>query len=102
MLLTIVQIANIGVAAELRRIVAPITRRRRSRARRIFPLGLRWQTIDMPCPGAQPRHISLRIVPTHADDWISSGLRKAWSMPIAVRGNEGAGWSNRNAAIGVR
>src|SRR5258708_6735557 len=42
MLLTIIQIANIGVAAELRRIIATVTRRRRSRARRVFPLRLRW------------------------------------------------------------
>src|SRR5439155_23112405 len=42
MLLNIIQITNIGVAAELRRIIAKVTRRRRSRARRIFPLSLRW------------------------------------------------------------
>src|SRR5205823_8681114 len=42
MLLTVIQITNIGVAADLRRIIAKVTRRRRSRARRIFPLSLRW------------------------------------------------------------
>src|SRR5215831_908978 len=57
----------------------------------------------MPCLGAQPRHIGLCIVPTHTDDGVSSGLRKAWSMPIAVRSNEvGPGRINRGAAIGVR
>src|SRR5215831_4815432 len=42
MLLKIIQITNIGVAAELRRIIAKVTRRRRSRARRVLPLSLRW------------------------------------------------------------
>src|SRR5437667_8569753 len=56
----------------------------------------------MPCLGAQPSHIGLRIVPTHTDDGISSGLRKPWRMPIAVRSNEAGGRINRNAAIGVR
>ena len=42
MLLTIIQITNIGLAADLRRIIATVTRRRRSRARRVFPLSLRW------------------------------------------------------------
>ena len=42
MLLTVIEITNIGVAAELRRIIATVTRRRRSRARRVFPLSLRW------------------------------------------------------------
>ena len=41
-LLTIIQITNIAVAAEFRRIIATVTRRRRSRARRVFPLSLRW------------------------------------------------------------
>src|ERR1700730_14403589 len=56
----------------------------------------------MPCLGAQPSYIGLRIVPTHTDDGISSGLRKPWRMPIAVRSNEAAGRIVRNAAIGVR
>src|SRR5690349_20308853 len=57
----------------------------------------------MPCLGAQPSHIGLRIVPTHTDDGVSSGLRKPWRMPIAVRSNEaGSGRVNRNAAIRVR
>src|SRR5271170_5798397 len=57
----------------------------------------------MPCLGAQPSHIGLRIVPTHTDDGVSSGLRKPWRMPIAVRTNEaGSGRINRKAAIGVR
>jgi len=56
----------------------------------------------MPCLGAQPSHIGLRIVPTHTDDGVSSGLRKPWRMPIAVRSNEGCGRTNRSAAIGVR
>src|ERR1700684_4167232 len=57
----------------------------------------------MPCLGAQPSHIGLRIVPTHTDDGVPSCLRKPWRMPIAVRGNEvGSGRINRNAAIGVR
>src|SRR6185369_433594 len=42
MLLAIVQITKIGVTAELHRIIATVTRRRRSRARRVFPLSLRW------------------------------------------------------------
>src|SRR5438874_9609328 len=56
----------------------------------------------MPCLGAQPSHIGLRIVPTHTDDGVSSGLRKPWRMPIAVRSNEGSGRIKRIAAIGVR
>src|SRR5438477_12295498 len=56
----------------------------------------------MPCFGAQPRHVGLGIVPTHTDDGVSSGLRKAWRTPIALRSNEGSGCSRRNAAIGVR
>src|SRR6476661_1346139 len=56
----------------------------------------------MPCLGAEPSHIGLRIVPTHTDDGVSSGLRKPWRMPIAVRNNEGSGRIKRNAAIGVR
>src|SRR5947209_14177100 len=57
----------------------------------------------MPCLGAQPRYVGLCIVPTHTDDGVSSGLRKAWRMPIAVRGNEvGSGGIDRNAAISVR
>src|SRR5271167_1149970 len=57
----------------------------------------------MPCLGAQPSHIGLRIVPTHTDDGVSSGLRKPRRMPIAVRSNEaGSGRINRNAANGVR
>src|SRR5215467_5742683 len=57
----------------------------------------------MPCLGAQPCHIGLRIVPTHTNDWVSSGLRKPWRVPIAVRSNEaGPGRINRGAAIGVR
>src|SRR5262252_4802023 len=56
----------------------------------------------MPCLGAQPRHIGLGIVPTHTDGGVSSGLRKAWRMPIAVRSKEGSGCSRRNAAIRVR
>src|SRR6267154_736462 len=57
----------------------------------------------MPCLGAEPCHIGLRIVPTHTDDGVSSGLRKPWRMPIAVRSNEaGSGRINRNAAIGAR
>src|SRR5580765_8220790 len=57
----------------------------------------------MPCLGAQPRHIGLCIVPTHTDDGVSSGLGKAWRMPIAARSNEaGPGRINRSAAIGVR
>ena len=40
MLLAIIQITNVAVAAELRRIVATVTRRRRSRARRVSPLSL--------------------------------------------------------------
>src|SRR5258707_3453125 len=57
----------------------------------------------MSCLGAEPCHIGLRIVPTHTDDGVSSGLRKPWRMPIAVRSNEaGSGRINRNAAIGVR
>src|SRR3984957_3575249 len=57
----------------------------------------------MPCLGAQPSHIGLRIVPTHTDDGVSSGLRKPRRMPIAVGSNEaGSGRINRNAAIGVR
>src|SRR5262249_55788464 len=56
----------------------------------------------MPCLGAQPRHIGLRIVPTHTDDGVSSGLRKAWRTPIAVRRNEASGCSKRSAAIRVR
>src|ERR1700730_1076855 len=56
----------------------------------------------MPCLGARPSHIGLRIVPTHTDNGVSSGLRKPWSMPIAVRNNEASGRIRRNAAIGVR
>src|SRR5207253_3168144 len=57
----------------------------------------------MPCLGAQPSHIGLRIVPTHTDDGISSGLRKPWRTPIDIRSNEASsGRINRNAAIGVR
>src|SRR5215468_12511581 len=57
----------------------------------------------MPRLGAQPRHIGLRIVPTRTDDGVSSGLRKPWRVPIAVRSNEaGPGRINRGAAIGVR
>src|SRR5437660_3151521 len=57
----------------------------------------------MPCLGAQRSHIGLRIVPTHTDDGVSSGLRKPWRMPTAVRSNEvGSGRINRNAAIGNR
>src|SRR5437660_8601240 len=56
----------------------------------------------MPCLGAQPSHIGLRIVPTHTDDGVSSGLRKPWRMPIAVRSNEASGRIKRIAAIGVR
>src|ERR1051325_3543803 len=58
--------------------------------------------MDMPCLGAQPRHIGLCIVPTHTDDGVSSGLRKPWRVPIAVRSNEaGPGRIDRDAAIGV-
>src|SRR5207302_9555487 len=56
----------------------------------------------MPCLGAQPGHIGLRIVPTHTDDGVSSGLWKPWRMPIAVRSNEGSGRIKRIAAIWVR
>ena len=42
MLLTEVQITMIDVAAEFRRTIATVTRRRRSTARRVFPLSLRW------------------------------------------------------------
>src|SRR5262250_2583833 len=56
----------------------------------------------MPCLGAQPRHIGLCIIPTHTDDGVSSGLRKAWRMPIAVRRNEVSGCSKRKAAVRVR
>src|SRR6516164_7131182 len=56
----------------------------------------------MPCLGAQPSHIGLRIIPIYADDGVFSGLRKPWRMPIAVRSNEGSGRIKRNAAIGVR
>src|SRR5262249_40008261 len=56
----------------------------------------------MPCLGAQPSDIGLRIVPTHTDDGVSSGLRKAWRMPIAVGRNEASGCSDRSAAIRVR
>src|SRR5262245_62072878 len=56
----------------------------------------------MPCLGAQPSDIGLRIVPTHTDDGVSSGLRKPWRMPIAVRSNEVGGWTNRKTGIGVR
>src|SRR5207248_9672329 len=57
----------------------------------------------MPCLGAQPSHIGLRMVPTRTDDGDSSGLRKPWRMPIAVRNNEaGTGCISRNAVIGVR
>src|SRR5438876_12141104 len=56
----------------------------------------------MPCLGAQPSHIGLRIVPTHTGDGVSSGLRKPWRMPIAVRSNEAAGRIKRIAAIDVR
>src|SRR5258707_392016 len=55
----------------------------------------------MPCLGAQPSHIGLRIVPTHTDDGVSSGLRKPWRMPIAVRSNEAARRIERIAAIGA-
>src|SRR6201993_2162836 len=55
----------------------------------------------MPRLGAQPSHIGLRIVPTHTDDRVSSGLRKPRRMPIAVRIHEAAGWIIRSAAIGV-
>src|SRR5689334_18005228 len=57
----------------------------------------------MPCLGAQPSHIGLRIVPTHTDDGVSSGLRKPRRTPIALDGNEvGSGRIDGNAAIGVR
>src|SRR5438477_10543564 len=56
----------------------------------------------MPCLGAQPSHIGLRIVPTHTDEGIASGLRKPWRMPIAVRTNKAAGRIKPIAAIGVR
>src|SRR5438445_12780209 len=56
----------------------------------------------MPGLGAQPRHIGLRIVPTHTDDGISSGLRKAWRMPVALGRNEFCARIKRNAAVGVR
>src|ERR1700685_4492033 len=57
----------------------------------------------MPCLGAQPSHIGLRIVPTHTDDGVSSGLWKPWRTPIAVRSNEAcSGRIDRNAAIRVR
>src|SRR5215470_3013904 len=57
----------------------------------------------MPCLGTQPSHIGLRIVPTHTDDGVSSGLRKSRRMPIAVRFNEAdSGRIIRSAAIGVR
>src|SRR5215470_17484107 len=41
MQLTEFQISMIDIAAELRRTIAAVTRRRRSRARRVFPLSLR-------------------------------------------------------------
>src|SRR5437899_13076879 len=56
----------------------------------------------MPCLGAQPSHIRLRIVPTHTDDGVSSGLRKPWRMPIAVSSNEASGCIKCLAATGVR
>src|SRR5206468_1170472 len=56
----------------------------------------------MPRLGAQPSDIGLRIVPTHTDDGVSSGLRKPWRMPIAVPSNEAARRIKRIAAIGVR
>src|SRR5689334_14380453 len=57
----------------------------------------------MLCLGTEPRHIGLCIVPTHTDHGVSSGLRKAWRVPIALRSNEaGPGRINRGAAIGVR
>src|SRR5689334_13357561 len=42
MLLAIIQISNIAIATELCRIITAVTRRRRSRACRVFPLSLRW------------------------------------------------------------
>src|SRR5690242_2216538 len=56
----------------------------------------------MPCLGAQPSDIGLRIVPTHTDDGVSSGLRKPCRMPIALRRNELGGRTNRKTGIGVR
>src|SRR5207249_11486023 len=56
----------------------------------------------MPCLGAQPSHIGLRIVPARTGDGVSSGLRKPWRMPIAVRSNEGSGRIKRITADGVR
>src|SRR5437016_9709302 len=56
----------------------------------------------MPCLGAQPSHIRMRIVPTHTDDGVSSGLWKPWRTPIAVRSNEASGRIKRIAAIGGR
>jgi hypothetical protein len=53
MLLTIIQITNIGVATELRRIIATATRRRRSRAR----LGNHYEELQFGQSLAQMHHI---------------------------------------------
>jgi hypothetical protein len=45
------------------------------------PCGVLTRGVQLPQPG----HIGRRIVPTHTDDGVSSGLRKPWRMPIAVR-----------------
>src|SRR6185369_3375424 len=76
------EVRDVGVPARLILVRAPRVGALFARARRVFPLGFARQPIGLAGFAREPRHVSARIGPAHANDRVVFGDQEIGPGPV--------------------